>query len=154
VGFKIISSAFKDTDYIPRWYSRSHGDSSPPIGWTKPPRRTASLVLIVTCKDQSSDNVYCHWVIYNIPPKADTIFGNQPHRNVSHDGTLQGVNSFGGVGWDGPDEDVPDQTLVFSLYALDTKLDLPGGVSHLDIEDAIEGHILEIAKLTGRYSPH
>ncbi len=154
MGFKIVSSAFKDNDYIPPWYSRSDGDSSPPVGWTDPPNGTSSLTLIVTCTDPKSGKVYCHWVMYNIPPRANTIYGKQPHRNVSHDGTLQGVNSFGGVGWDGPDDDVTDQKLIFNLYALDTKLDLPGGASFQDVEDAMKNHILHVAKLTGRYSPH
>ena len=154
MGFRIISSAFKDKDFIPPWYSRSGGDSSPPIGWTDPPRGTVSLVLIVTCEDHGSGKDYCHWVMYNIPPQAKTIYGKQPHRNVAHDGTLQGVNSFGGVGWDGPDDDIPDQTLLFSLYALDRRLDLPGGASHHDVLEAMEGHVLQKAELVGRFSPH
>ncbi|MCK5117064.1 MAG: YbhB/YbcL family Raf kinase inhibitor-like protein [Candidatus Aegiribacteria sp.] len=154
MGFRVVSSAFKDNGFIPPWYSRTQGDSSPPIGWTKPPRRTVSLALLVTCIDSDTDKVYCHWVVYNIQPKASTIFGNQPHTSVSHDGTLQGVNSFGGVGWDGPADDISDQELHFDLYALDSKLDLPGGSSLHDVEDAMEGHILEEARLTGRYSPH
>lgn len=152
MSFKIVSSAFKDDGYLPPWYSRSEGDASPPIGWTKPPGGTASLALIVTCTDSFSDKVYCHWVMYNIPPRADTIYGKRPHSNVSHDGTLQGVNSFGGVGWEGPDGNVPDQELIFNLYALNSKLDLPGGSSYHDVEDAIEGHIIQVAKLTGKYS--
>ncbi|MCD4701916.1 MAG: YbhB/YbcL family Raf kinase inhibitor-like protein [Candidatus Aegiribacteria sp.] len=154
MSFRIVSSAFKDNDYIPPWYSRSENDSSPPIGWTKPPKGTACLALIVTCTDPNTDKVYCHWVMYNIPPKANTIYGNQPHKNVSHDGTLQGVNSFGGVGWDGPENGMPIQELVFRLYALNTKLDLPGGASYHDVMDVMEGHILEEITLTGRYSSH
>ena len=154
MGFRVISSAFKDNGFIPPWYSRSRGDSSPPIGWTKPPQKTVSLVLIVTCTDSYTSNVFCHWVMYNIPPKADTIFGNQPHDSISHDGTLQGINSFGGVGWDGPADDISDQELHFDLYALSSKLDLPGGASYQDVEDAMKDCILEEARLTGRYSSH
>lgn len=154
MSFRIISSAFKDNDYIPPWYSRTEGDSSPPIGWTKPPRRTVSLALIVSCTDHDTGKEYCHWLVYNIPPRADTIYGNQPHRNISHNGTLQGINSFGGVGWDGPADDIPDQELIFKLYALDSKLDLPGGASHHDVEEAMEGHILEETSLIGRFAAH
>ncbi len=151
MGFRIVSSAFKDKDYIPPWYSRSEGDASPPIGWTKPPNKTVTLALIVTCADADTDDVYCHWVMYNIPPKANTIYGKQPRNNVSHDGTLQGVNSFGGVGWGGPESNTPEQELLFKLYALDSKLDLPGGASHYDVEDAMKDHILEETELTGKF---
>ncbi|MCK4806264.1 MAG: YbhB/YbcL family Raf kinase inhibitor-like protein [Candidatus Aegiribacteria sp.] len=154
MSFRIISSAFKDKEHIPPWYSLSKGDASPPIGWTTPPKGTASLALIVICTDPDTGKVYCHWVVYNIPPKAITIDGKQPHRNVSHDGTLQGVNSFGGVGWDGPDSYIREQELVFNLYALNSKLDLPGGASFRDVEDAMKDHILQVVKLTGKYSPY
>lgn len=152
MGFRIVSSAFKDKDFIPPWYSRSEGDSSPPIGWTKPPAKTVSLALIVKCTDDETGNVYCHWVMYNIPPKASTIYGKLPRNNVSHDGTLQGVNSFGGVGWGGPESIALEQELHFKLYALNSKLDLPGGASHFDVEDAMGGHILEETELTGRFA--
>lgn len=154
MGFKIVSSAFKDNEYLPPWYCRSRGDASPPIGWTKPPKGTRSLALIVTCQHPETGEIFCHWVMYNIPPKANTIYGKQPHRNVSHDGTLQGVNSFGGIGWDGPDNVIPEQRLVFRLYALNTRLDLPGGASYQDVEDVMNDHILEETRFTARYSSH
>lgn len=154
MGFRIVSSAFKDGDYIPPWYSRNGGDSSPPIGWTDPPRRTVSLALIVTCTDRETGQEYCHWVVYNIPPMLKTIYGRQPRGSVSHDGTLQGINTFGGIGWDGPAEDIPDQELIFTLYALNCRLDLPGGSSHHDVLDAMEGHVLATARLLGRFTPH
>ena len=154
MAFKIVSSAFKDGGYMPPWYSRNRGDASPPIGWTDPPRKTVTLVLIVTCTDEKTGQEYCHWVMYNISPRSRTIYGKQPRGSVSHDGTLQGVNSFGGIGWDGPADDIPEQELVFTLYALDCRLDLPGGASHHDVLDAMEGHVLESARLLGRYTPH
>ncbi len=153
MAFKLISSAFRDGGYIPPWYSRSGGDSSPPLGWTDPPGDARSLALIVMCRDEDTGKDYCHWVLYNIPPEGDTIYGKQPHSDAFDDGTQQGVNSFGEVGWDGPDDDLPDQTLVFRLYALDRRLDLPGGASHRDVLAAMEGHVLQTAELVGRYSP-
>lgn len=151
MGFCLISSAFKNNGYIPSWYSRSKGDASPPIGWTKPPKGTRSLSLIVSCKDPNSKNLYCHWLMYNIPPRERTIFGNQPHKDVMYDGALQGINSYGSLGWDGPDDEVRDQVLVFTLFAVDRKLDLPPGASQDDVKAAMEGHIIEQTSLVGRY---
>ncbi len=154
MSFRIVSSAFKDNDYIPHWYSRSNGDSSPPIGWTKPPGKTVCLALIVTCTDSNTGKVFCHWVVFNIPPRPNTIYGNRPHKKVSNDGIIQGVNGFRRIGWGGPADDIPDQELLFKLYALNTRLDLPGRVSYHVVKDAIEGHILEETSLTGRYTSH
>ena len=154
MAFRVVSSAFKHGEYMPPWYSRNGGDASPPVGWTDPPRKTVSLALIVTCTDDDTGHEYCHWVMYNIPPRSKTIYGKHPRGSVSHDGTLQGVNSFGGIGWDGPADDIPDQELLFSLDALNSRLELPGGASHHDVRDAMEGHVLEVAQLLGRYRPH
>lgn len=153
MSFRLSSSAFKDKDFIPPWYARPSVNSSPPLGWTDPPSGTSSFALIVTCTDREIGREYCHWILYNIPGHSMSMQGKQPHGSVFHDGTLQGVNSFGGVGWDGPDETMADQELEFKLYALDSKLSLPGGASHSDVLEALEGHVLDTARLTGRYSP-
>ena len=39
------------------------------------------------------------------------------------------------------------------LYALDTDLDLKEGYSKQELEDAMKGHIIAEAKLTGTYAP-
>ncbi len=153
MSFRLSSSAFKDKDFIPPWYARPSVNSSPPLGWADPPSGTSSFALIVTCADRETGREYCHWVVYNIPGDSTGIQGKQPHGSVFHDGSLQGVNSFGGVGWDGPDETIPDQELNFKLYALDSRLSLPGGASHSDVLEALEGHVLGTATLKGRYSP-
>ncbi len=149
MSFRISSSAFKNNDYIPFWYSKPGGNSSPPIGWTEPPKGTLSLTLIVSCLDPNSNKEYCHWVMYNIPPREGTVRGKQPHNDAAFEGALQGVNSFGSLGWDGQDESNSDQVMNFSLYALDIRLDLPPAASWDDVEAEMNGHVLEQTKLSG-----
>jgi phosphatidylethanolamine-binding protein (PEBP) family uncharacterized protein len=38
------------------------------------------------------------------------------------------------------------------LYALDAKIDLPGGSGKKDLEKAIKGHVIEQAILMGKYN--
>lgn len=147
--FSISSSAFRNNDYIPFWYSKPGGNSSPPIGWTDPPEGTHSLALIVSCLDQNNQKEYSHWVMYNIPPREGVVQGKQPHIDVVLDGTLQGVNSFGSLGWEGPDDGNSDQVMVFKLYAVDIRLDLPPAASREDVEAEMNGHILEQTELIG-----
>ena len=40
-----------------------------------------------------------------------------------------------------------------SLYDLDTRLNLKNGFSRQELEDAMQGHIIAEAKLTGTYAP-
>ena len=44
-------------------------------------------------------------------------------------------------------------TYVFKLYELDTDLDLKEGFSKQELEDAMKGHIIAEAKLTGTFTP-
>ena len=75
--------------------------------------------------------------------------GKLPHIHVVFDGALQGVNSFGYLGWEGPDDGNSDQAMVFRLYAVDIRLDLPPAASREDVEAAMNGHILEQTELIG-----
>ncbi|MBI5723567.1 MAG: YbhB/YbcL family Raf kinase inhibitor-like protein [Planctomycetes bacterium] len=68
-------------------------------------------------------------------------------------GALQGKNDFGEIGYGGsmPPPTSPAHRYVFTLYALDAQLDLKGGLTKAQLLDAIKGHILAQAKLTGTY---
>jgi hypothetical protein len=84
------------------------------------------------------------------------------------DGALQGTNDFalfvgegqtfpGGapinrIGYDGPCP--PDKhRYAFTLYALDTVLDLQALATGADLLQAMEGHVLGEVELTGVYTP-
>jgi hypothetical protein len=62
------------------------------------------------------------------------------------------VKSFSRIGYHGPcPPPGKPHRYVFKLYALDTKLDLPPRKSAMEIEQALKGHLLAEATLTGRY---
>ena len=46
-----------------------------------------------------------------------------------------------------------NERYVFKAYALDTELELKEGYSKQELEDAMKGHILAEAKLTGTFAP-
>ena len=64
-----------------------------------------------------------------------------------------GKNDFGEIGWGGPAPPDKPHTYVFKAYVLDVELDLKEGYSKQELEDAMKGHILAEAKLTGTYAP-
>ncbi|MCK4724548.1 MAG: YbhB/YbcL family Raf kinase inhibitor-like protein [Anaerolineales bacterium] len=84
------------------------------------------------------------------------------------DGALQGSNDFaqfemegatfpGGapvklVGYDGPCPGGKHR-YSFTIYALDTFLNLPAEATMAEVLDAIEGHILTQAEVIGSYDP-
>ena len=66
---------------------------------------------------------------------------------------VEGKNDFGEIGYGGPAPPDGRHTYVFKLYELDTDLDLKEGYSKQELEDAMKGHIIAEAKLTGTFTP-
>ena len=143
-NLQLTSSAFSYGDEIPRQFGYKNGNEEPPLTINGIPEGTESLALIMDDPDAMGavGKVWVHWVIWNINP--DTKRFND---------ALEGMTDFGEQGYGGPAPPDKRHTYVFKLYALDSMLDLPDESSKADVEKAMEGHIIEQAKLTGTYAP-
>ena len=151
---ELTSPAFSDGGEIPRKCGYKNGNEKPPLritvdggkefGWSE----VDSLALIMDDPDAMGavGKVWVHWVVWNFSWFAD----GKPHWDRY---TKQGMTDFGEVGYGGPAPPDKRHTYVFKLYALDTELDLPDKSTKADVEKAMEGHIIEQAKLTGTYAP-
>ena len=71
------------------------------------------------------------------------------------DGSLQGLNDYPppyAAGYGGPCPRYNEKHLyIFSLYALDTTLDLPASADLKTVQTTIQGHILAQAELKAYY---
>jgi Raf kinase inhibitor-like YbhB/YbcL family protein len=141
ISFSLNSSAFQEGDSIPEKFSCRGEDVSPELSWNGQPAQTASLALTVIDPDARD---FVHWSVWNIQPET----GDIPEGSVPG-GAVQGRNNFGNVGWGGPCPPSGSHHYVFTLYALDTDLDLADGSSLNDLQAAMENHILAQAQLTG-----
>lgn len=147
----ITSTAFEDGGTIPAAYSCDGQDKSPELNWTGVPEGTQSFVLILDDPD-APGGTFTHWVIFNIPAGATGLEENTAKIGELPDGTLQGKNSFGTIGYGGPCP--PSGSLhryYFTLYALDITLDLASGATKAQVLAAMEGHVLAEAVIMGNY---
>jgi hypothetical protein len=144
-NLKLTSSNFSDGGEIPRRFGYKNGNKIPALFVNEMPEGTKSKALIMDDPDAMGavGKVWVHWVVWNLP--------TGPHINVMT-GT-KGMTDFGEVGYGGPAPPDKRHTYVFKLYALDSKLDLPEGSTKSELENAMEGHIIEQATLTGTYAP-
>ena len=144
-NLKLTSSAFSDGGEIPRECGYKNGNKVPPLTVSGIPEGTKSLALIMDDPDamEPAGKVWVHWVVWNIDPTTTEL------ENL----TEEGMTDFGEVGYGGPAPPDKRHTYVFKLYALDSKLDLPEGSTKSELENAMEGHIIAEAKLTGTYAP-
>ena len=89
--------------------------------------------------------VWVHWLIW--------ISSDVPVLSKLSVVGISGKNDFGEIGYGGPAPPDKRHTYIFKAYALDTALDLKEGYSKQELEDAMKGHILAEAKLTGTFAP-
>jgi len=154
MSLTLSSPAFRHNGEIPARYTCDGEDISPPLTWSGVPRNTRSLALIVDDPDapdpRAPKMVWVHWVLYNLPPEA----GGLPEgvgKNQLPPGTREGLNDWKRTGYGGPCPPIGRHRYFFKLYALDTVLPDLGTPSKKQLEQAMQGHILEEAVLIGTY---
>ena len=139
--FSISSPDFKDGEEIPKKFGYKFENFEPKITIDDSPEGTYSTALIMDDPDamKAVGKVWVHWLEYG---------------NTDGGGSFTaGKNDFGEIGYGGPAPPDGRHTYVFKLYELDTDLDLKEGFSKQELEDAMKGHIVAEAKLTGTYAP-
>ncbi|MCS7015119.1 MAG: YbhB/YbcL family Raf kinase inhibitor-like protein [Gemmatales bacterium] len=146
------SSAFAQGAVIPKEHTADGRDISPPLEWTDPPVGTQSFALL--CEDPDAPRgLWVHWVLFNVPPQTRSLPAGVPPHDHLADGSRQGRNDFGRIGYGGP---APPRgkphRYFFRLYALDTSLGLPPGATREMLLKAMHGHILEQAEVMGIYA--
>lgn len=150
-AMRLSSDAFEG-DKIPAKYTADGYNISPPLSIEGVDNRTVTFALIVDDPDAGG---FTHWIIWNIPASVTSIHENVPTTTWTVDtlgGAVQGLNSFGDVGYSGPAPPGETHTYRFKLYALNTTLTLgPGRYSRADLENAMQGYIIAEATLTGKY---
>ncbi len=150
-SFMLSSSSLQEGKF-PKESTCDGGNQSPPLAWTAPPAETRSLVLTVTDPD-APGGTYTHWLLYNVPANSNGLPANVSKQDQLADGTRQGRNDFGKIGYGGPcPPRESTHRYFFDLFALDTSLNLPPGATRAQVEDVMNTHILARGKLLARYS--
>jgi Raf kinase inhibitor-like YbhB/YbcL family protein len=147
----LTSAAFADGQAVPDKFTCHGQDISPPLQWSGAPPQTKSIAL--TCEDPDAPSgTFTHWVIFDVPATASSLSENVSKTTALPDGTQQGKNSFGNIGYNGPcPPGGKTHHYIFKIYALDTPLTLDSGPAKEDLINAINGHILAQGQLTGTY---
>jgi Raf kinase inhibitor-like YbhB/YbcL family protein len=148
---ELTSSSFREGK-IPKKFTCDGAGDSPELAWAAPPAGTQSFALIAFDKDSLFGYSFTHWVLYEVPAEKRGLPEGVPKQAQLPDGLRQGLNDCDKSGYVGP---CPPWKLehryVFTLYALDSRLNLPAGATRSTVEKALKGHILAHGELVGRY---
>lgn len=152
MAFELTSTAFPAGEPIPARYTGEGDDLSPPLQWLNPPAGTATYAIVMDDPD-APEKVFVHWVIFNLPGISRELSEGVPKEPSLPNGTRQGRNDFGEIGYSGPAP--PPGGLhhyAFHLYALDSAFNLPPGASKEELLAAMHEHVLEEAELIGTFA--
>jgi len=151
MSFEMKSASFTQGQAIPQKYTCDGPDLSAPLAWSDPPAGTLSFALIADDPDAPM-GTWVHWVLYDLPPEARVLAEGIPKTETLPDGTRQGRNDFGRIGYGGPcPPPGKAHRYHFKLYALDQKTGLRPGVAKPELLAAIKNHLLAEAQLMGTY---
>ncbi len=144
---KITSPAFNHHQRIPDRHSGDGEDVSPELMWSGAPEGTQAFAVIVHDPDAPLVDGFTHWVAYQIP-------GDANHLPEGGGAAVNGVNSMGNAGYNGPAPPPGHGThhYYFWVYALDEDLDLEPGLDRRALMKRIEDHVIEQARLVGTFS--
>ena len=141
----LTSNAFENGGMIPAEYTCDGDDVSPNLVISEAPKNAKSFALIMDDPDAPMET-FVHWVAWNIPPdKTEIAKGEQLD-------SPEGMTGVGRNGYGGPCPPSGTHRYFFKLYALDSELELDPNAGKADLENAIQGHIIQEASLMGKYS--
>lgn len=140
---KLTSPDFEPNQPIPSKFSCAGSDINPQLDISGIPPATRSLALIVDDPDAPM-GTWVHWLVYNIAPTSSIGPNSAP-------GKL-GKNSFNRGAYGGPCPPSGTHRYFFKLYALDRQLEFKVSPSKKELENAMQGHILDKAELIGLFT--
>jgi Raf kinase inhibitor-like YbhB/YbcL family protein len=142
---QITSSAFDMDDPIPQEYTCDGDNINPPLSISEIPNGTKSFCLIMDDPDAPA-GPFVHWLVWNIDPEITEI-----DEDDVPDGASQGVNDAGKLGYMGPCPPSGVHHYQFTVYALDSMIDVRPRATALELVEAMEGHVLDKTVLVGTY---
>ncbi len=146
----ITSPAFASGASIPAVYTCNGAGISPALAWGDPPAGTKSFALIMDDPD-APGGTWVHWVIYNISAASHGLAQAASADAQLPDGSLNGKNSWGRLGYGGPCPPGGTHRYYFKIYALDAILSLSSGANNTQVLPAMQGHILAQGELMGTF---
>ena len=147
--FTVVSKDFADGSKIPVEHTCDGPDRSPALSWSGAPEESKAFAIVMEDPDAKG---FTHWTAWNIPKGARALDRGVPVKADLGDGTIQGKNDFGRVGYAGPcPPKGPAHEYVIRVFALEAPLEIDDGVAPDDIVAAVKKKSLADAKLKGTY---
>ena len=138
----VSSPAFENEGDIPAKYTCEGEDINPELTVDNIPENTKTLAIIAEDPD-APKGTFDHWLVWNVPPESIIEENRIPG--------ISGTNGAGKTGYYGPCPPSGTHRYYFHVFALDSSLDLQGGIDKKTLQNAMDSHIVAKGTLMGRY---
>ncbi len=147
----VTSPAFENEGTIPVKYTGYGEDISPELHLSQISGQAKSIAIIMDDMNHPIP-AYNHWLIWNIPVMSIIPENILPGEYVAAlAGAVQG-KGYGKNCYKGPKPPFHWSHLYrYTVYVLDTMLELPSSCKKRGLLHAMQGHILQQGALFGRY---
>jgi Raf kinase inhibitor-like YbhB/YbcL family protein len=154
--FLMTIPGYADGAAIPVKFTCSAGDASvsPEIRWSQVPAGTQSFVLVLADLEAHPDKgmvPFAHWILWNIPATARSLPEGLPQGSALADGTRQMKGRRGPIYLGPCAAPGPSGHYMFTLYALNSTLNLTEDAQRDDVMKAAEGHVLRATNWVGLF---
>lgn len=152
--FVLRSPAFEHGGAIPKRHTCDGDDTSPSLSWSGIPEGARSLALLVDDPDapdpKAPKMIWVHWVLYNMPANT-TELPEGIDIEALPGNTRAGKNDWQRAEYGGPCPPIGRHRYFFKLFALDVELPDLGQPTKVELEQAMNDHVLDVATLIGTY---
>jgi Raf kinase inhibitor-like YbhB/YbcL family protein len=138
----VSEGAFVHATMPDRFTCTGKRPASPPLTWAGAPSGTKSIALVVDDSD-APITPYVYWVVFDIGPGTSALLEGQ-----LPPGALVARGSAGYDRYDPPCPGPGGHSYRFTVYALNTVLNLPNGTSLLSAWQAIAAATIGRGRLT------
>lgn len=150
--FSLFSEDLTEGGLLPVQYTCDGTGTFPELSLFYVPKKAVSLAFVMHDPNVPeiirADHLWYHLVAWNIPPTTISITTDLPAP------TLYGTTTSGSTAFVPPCPPDAEHHYIFTLYALDTTLDLEEGSTAPELLEAMKGHILDSTALTTVYNRH
>jgi hypothetical protein len=141
---QVTSEAFKPNAAIPEEYTCEGAETTPPLAWSRTPKGTKSIAILVEDPD-APGGTFTHWLVTGIAPTTTSLAAGAK----LPEGAVAEKNDKGAEGYAGPCPPNGRHHYAFHVYALD--ISLAKSMTKSDFKGAIDGHVLAEGELVGTY---
>lgn len=148
----VKSNAFVEGGWIPKDYTGRGRDISPQLSFENVCEQGRSLVIALDDVSHPLFPNYNHWIVWNVPVVKELPEGLPAGKKIDVPVKMNQGIAYGRHKYRGPKPPFnTNHKYMFSVYVLDTELELEETATREVVYEHMAGHVLQKGTLSGWY---